>query len=163
MTEYSTTSCINTVSIRELGPDEPARTLFGMTYDVQLTTSGRNCGIGRFWFGYRLDRHCSKTARVLSSLGPQLGIGPEVLARRAVEQDGARLPRALPAPVDEAVRFIRSILERCRPVREQAPLARLAVGGPAAHLLPWMNHAFLLYQFDCRLHRHRPNAHGNAL
>lgn len=40
--EYSTTSCINTVSIRELGPDEPARTLFGMTYDVQLTTSGRN-------------------------------------------------------------------------------------------------------------------------
>lgn len=34
MTEYSTTSRINTISIRGLGPDVPVRTLFGMAYDL---------------------------------------------------------------------------------------------------------------------------------
>lgn len=36
------------VTIRELEQDEPARTLFGMTYDAKLTTYGYSCGIGHF-------------------------------------------------------------------------------------------------------------------
>ena len=52
MKKYSTDSrpsarC-NAVTIRELEPDESARVLYGMTYDVQLTTCGRICGIGHF-------------------------------------------------------------------------------------------------------------------
>ena len=42
------TDSMNVVTIRELGPDEPARTLFGMTYDAKLTTCGYSYGIGHF-------------------------------------------------------------------------------------------------------------------
>nr|DAF23361.1 MAG TPA: hypothetical protein [Caudoviricetes sp.] len=52
MKKYSTDSrpsaSCNAVTIRELEPDESASTLYGMTYDVQLTTCGRICGIGHF-------------------------------------------------------------------------------------------------------------------
>ena len=44
----NTSDSINVVTIRELEQDEPARTLFGMTYDAKLTTGGYSCGIGHF-------------------------------------------------------------------------------------------------------------------
>ena len=47
MKKYSTDSRLsascNAITIRELEPDESARALYGMTYDVQLTTCGRIC------------------------------------------------------------------------------------------------------------------------
>lgn len=52
MEKYSTDSRLsascNAVTIRELAPGESARALYGMTYDAQLTTCGRICGIGHF-------------------------------------------------------------------------------------------------------------------
>ena len=52
MKKYSTDSQLsascNAVTIRELEPGESARVLYGMTYDAQLTTCGRICGIGHF-------------------------------------------------------------------------------------------------------------------
>ena len=47
-TNTNTNDSANVVTIRELEQDEPAKTLFGMTYDVKLTTCGYSCGIGHF-------------------------------------------------------------------------------------------------------------------
>lgn len=57
------------VTIRELGPDEPARTLFGMTYDAKLTTGGYSCGIGHFYKTLEeaeewISAHCKDATKV---------------------------------------------------------------------------------------------------
>ena len=40
----NTNDSINVVTIRELEPDEPARTMFGMNYFAKLTTDGFSAG-----------------------------------------------------------------------------------------------------------------------
>ena len=81
MKKYSTDSQLsascNAVTIRELEPGESARVLYGMTYDAQLTTCGRICGIGHFC---KTLEEAEEWAEVIKSEFPQLDFNMDPLS-----------------------------------------------------------------------------------